>query len=198
MKNSFLALAVVGVVAFSQGASADTTDLHANADFTSGVTLGNEQDFVFGTVDFSGSPGAGDTVSLGTDGSINYAGGNFGGLGTGTPGRVDVTAGTNGQIVEVFCDTSATLTNSTGASSIDAVNIKVAPENATGSYSGSGQPCNGTSGAAANSFTLNLGTLDTFVFGAQLDGGTATGLAGANYSTSNPGGDSVQVDVFYQ
>lgn len=196
-KLRIFTLALLGSLVLPQLTSAQSTNVDTTANFTAGVTLGNEQNFDFGTIGFSGTPGAGDTVSLGTDGTQTF-GGNFSGAATGTPGRVDVTAGNNGQVVEVFCDQSATLTDAGGASSIDAVNIKVAPENATGSYAGAGQPCNGTAGAAANSFTLNLGTLDTFVFGAQLDGSTTTGTLGGDYSTLNPGGDDVQVDVFYQ
>lgn len=196
-KKRIFVLALLGSLALPQLSTAQSTNVDTTANFTAGVTLGNEQNFDFGTVGFSGTPGVGDTVSLGTDGSQSF-GGNFSGSSTGTPGRVDVTAGNNGQVVEVFCDQSATLTDAGGASSIDAVNIKVAPENATGTYAAAGQPCNGTAGAAANSFTLNLGTLDTFIFGAQLDGSTTTGTLGGTYSTLNPGGDDVQVDVFYQ
>lgn len=196
-KLRIFTLTLLGSLVLPQLTAAQSTNVDTTANFTAGVTLGNEQNFDFGTIGFSGTPGVGDTVSLGTDGSQSFAG-NFSGAATGTPGRVDVTAGNNGQVVEVFCDQSATLTDAGGTSSIDAVNIKVAPENATGTYAAAGQPCNGTAGAAANSFTLGLGTLDTFIFGAQLDGSTTTGTLGGDYSTLNPGGDDVQVDVFYQ
>jgi hypothetical protein len=173
---------------------AASENIDAVTTFNSGVTLGNELDMDFNAINYGAAPGVGDTVSLGTNGTIIYAG-TFTGGGTGTAGRVDVTAGTNGQVVEVFCDTTATLSNGLGGT-IDAA-LEVTPENATGVY-GAGLPCNGVSGAAASSFTLNVGTLDTFVFGGQLDGGTAAGFAGGTYSTANPGGGDVQVDVFYQ
>lgn len=197
-KKAFPALALLAILALPAAAGAQSANVPSNANFTAGVTLGNEQDFDFGTINFSGAPGAGDTVSLGTDGSQVFGGGNFSGSATGTPGRVDVTAGNNGQVVEVFCDQSATLSNAGGTSSIDVVNIKVAPENATGSYAAAGQPCNGVAGAPAHSFTLDLGVLDTFVFGGQIDAATVSGTLGGDYSTQNPGGDDIQVNVFYQ
>lgn len=178
-------------------AHATNATIDSQADFISGVDVGNEQNMDFGMIDFGPAPGMGDTVSLGTDGTVGYAGGNFSGLGAGTAGSVDVTVGINGATVEVFCDSTATLSNGSGGS-IDAVGLEVVPENATGAY-GAGAPCNGVAGAAAASMVLNIGTLDTFVFGGQLDGLTAVGFGtGGTFSTSNIGGDDVQVNVFYQ
>lgn len=192
MKNVIGLLGLVsGVVFFAQAAHAETTNLNSVVLFDSGVTLGNEQNLDFSTINYSGVPGAGDTVALAPDGTIIYAG-IFSGSGLGTAGSVDVTAGNNGQVIEVFCDATATLSDGAGGT-IDAT-IEVAPEDALGTP----QPCNGVGGAAAHSFTLNVGVLDTFVFGGMLDGSTAAGFSGGNYSTSNAGGDNVQVDVFYQ
>lgn len=192
LAGALMAVAALALMPVAAHAASENVD--AAATFSTGVTLGNELNMDFNAINYGGAPVAGDLVSLGTNGTIVYAGA-FTGAGTGTAGRVDVTAGTNGQVVEVFCDTTATLSNGAGGTIM--VSLEVTPENATGAY-GAGMPCNGVSGAAANSFTLNVGTLDTFVFGGQLDGGTAAGFSAGAYSTANPGGDDVQVNVFYQ
>lgn len=173
----------------------NSTTIESVAVFTDGVLVGNEADIDFQSIEFSAIPGAGDTVSIGTDGNIVYAG-NFNGFGVGTPGNVDVTVGTNGLTVEVFCDTTATLTDGAGAS-IDLIGIEAAAENAAAGY-GAGSACNGVAGAAATTLVLNLGVLDSFKFGGQLDGATAAGFVSGSYSTGFAGGDDVQIDVFYQ
>src|SRR5690606_39036785 len=132
---------------------------------------GNEQNMDFSTINYSGVPGAGDTVTLAPTGAIVY-GGIFSGGGTGTAGQVDSMACDIGQVVEVFCDASATLSDGAGGT-INA-SLTVTDENTLGSSS----PCNGVGGAAAHSFTLNTGVLDTFVFGGVLDGSTAAGFSG--------------------
>lgn len=173
----------------------NTTNINAAAVFSDGVTVGNEADMDFSIIDVGSAPGIGDTVSIGTDGNIVY-GGTFGGLGVGTAGNVDITVGTNGLTVEVFCDQTATLTNGAGAS-IDVVGVETTPENATAGYGGGGA-CNGVAGAAASSLVLNLGTLDSFKFGGQLDGATAAAFTGGSYSTGFAGGNDLQIDLFYQ
>lgn len=190
-----LVMALFAFMAPRAALAQNSTTIDAVAIFTDGVLVGNEADIDFSNIEFSVAPGAGDTVSIGTNGNIVYAG-NFGGLGTGTAGNVDVTFGTNGLTVEVFCDTTATLTNGAGAS-IDLVGIETAAENATGGP-GAGNPCNGVAGAAAASLVLNTGVLDSFKFGGQLDGATAAGFVSGNYSTGMAGGDDIQIDVFYQ
>ena len=173
----------------------NSTTIESTATFSDGVQIGNEADIDFNNVEFAAAPGIGDTVSLGTNGAIAYAG-TFGGIGTGTPGNVDVTVAVNGLTVEVFCDQTAILSNGGGAS-IDVIGIEAAAENATGAYS-TGGACNGVAGAAATSLVLTLGVLDSFKFGGQLDGTTAAGFVGGSYSTGFAGGNDLQVDVFYQ
>jgi len=186
---------MVGALALPVAGYAATTNIDAVAEFLTAITLGNEQNMDFATVEFSAAPAAGSTASLGTDGNIAYAG-VFSGLGTGTAGSVDITAGTNGQTVEVFCDQTATMTDGSGAS-IDVAGIEVVAEGGEGAY-GTGSACNGTGGAAATNLVLNVGTLDTFVFGGQVDGSTAASFVAGSYSTGNAGGDDIQIDVFYQ
>ncbi|MDD9900062.1 MAG: hypothetical protein OXT65_03700 [Alphaproteobacteria bacterium] len=196
----FKTLVVGAVTAMAFQASAAyaqaTTNIDATSNLTAGVTLGNEQNIDFGDIDFSAAPGAGDTAAIGTDGNLVFAG-NFTGGATGNVGRVDITAGNNGTTVEVFCETAATLSDGAG-STIDIASLEVVPEGSEAAF-GAGNACNGLGGAAASSFVLNVGTLDTFVFGGQLDGNTAVGFGGgALYSTGNAGGDDIQVNVFYQ
>jgi hypothetical protein len=147
----------------------------------------------FGTIEFSAAPAAGDTASLGTNGAIAYAG-NFSGGATGTAGEVNIATGNVGATVEVFCDNVGTLTR-TGGGSINVNNIEVA---FTGGALGSGSACNGVSGAAATTRVLAGGGADLILLGGRLDGATAAAFVGGSYSTANAGGDSIQVDVFYQ
>ncbi len=175
-------------------AIAATTNIDATATFLGAITLGNEVDMDFDTIEFSAAPAGGDTASLGTNGNITYAG-NFSGAGTGIAGEVEVTAGTVGQTVEIFCDATATLAEA-GGGTIDAVGIEV--DFGAGSAYGSGSGCNGVAGAAADTLVLAGGGADVILLGGQIDGGTAAGFVAGVYSTATAGGDDIQVDVFYQ
>ncbi len=190
-------LAIFGLLIFISpitAALAATTNIEATAQFLGAITLGNEVDMDFDTIEFSAAPAGGDTASLGTNGAITYAG-NFSGGGTGIAGEVEITAGTVGQVVEIFCDSSAVLTR-TGGGSINAVGIEV--DFGAGSAYNSGADCNGVAGAAADTLTLAGGGADVILLGGQLDGSTAAAFVAGNYSTANAGGNNIQVDVFYQ
>lgn len=192
---AFIALTFIIMMMPPPAHAQSSTTIESVATFSDGVQVGNEADIDFSNIEYAAAPGVGDTVSIGTNGNIAYAG-TFSGFGTGTAGNVDVTVGTDGLTIEVFCDQSATLTDG-GGGSIDLTGIEAAAENATGAY-GAGGACNGVAGAAATSLVLTLGVLDSFKFGGQLDGTTAAGFGGGSYSTGFAGGDDLQVDVFYQ
>lgn len=195
--KKFITLASVAALALPTAAVAVTTNIDATANFQAALTLANEVDMDFSDIDFSAAPAGGDTASLGTDGNITYAG-NFSGGGTGTAGSVEVATGTDGATVEVFCDTSATLTDGAGAS-IDAVSLEAVAEGAEGAF-GTGGACAGVGGAAATTMVLDIGggTADRFSFGGQLDGSTAAAFVAGSYSTANAGGDDIEIRVFYQ
>lgn len=195
--NKFLALATAAAIAVPSVVIAATTNIDATANFLAAITLGNEVDMDFDVIEFAAAPAAGDNADLGTDGSIAYAA-NFSGPGTGTAGSVDVTAGTDGNTVEVFCDTTATMTDGAGAS-IDVVSIEAAAEGAEAAF-GAASACNGIAGAAATTMVLDIGTgtADRFSFGGRIDGATAAAFVAGAYSTANVGGDDIQINVFYQ
>lgn len=195
--NKTLGIVMATSIALPTIALAATTNIDAVAVFLDAITLGNEVDMDFDTVEFSAAPAGGDTASLGTDGAIVYAG-NFSGGGTGVAGSVDVTGGTDGQTLEVFCDTTATMTDGGGAS-IDVVSIETVAEGSEGAF-GTGNACNGVLGAAATTMVLDIGggTADRFSFGGQVDGATAAAFVAGSYSTASAGGDDIQIDVFYQ
>ena len=194
-KLMMLATAAIIAVPISM-ASAATTNIDAVAVFLDAITLNGEVNMDFDIVEFSAAPAAGDHADLGTNGTIAYLG-NFSGGGTGVAGSVTIATGTNGQIIEVFCDTTATMTDGAGAS-IDVVLIEAAAQNVTGTFAGAGSVCNGVAGAAATNLTMNGGVLDTFKFGGRVDGATAAAFVAGSYSTAFAGGDDVQVDIFYQ
>lgn len=193
IKQKFLMLATAAVITVPMAvALAETTNIDATAEFQTALTLANEVDMDFGVVEFSAAPAGGDTASLGTDGTVAYAG-NFSGAGTGIAGEVEITTGTVGATVEIFCEATGTLTR-TGGGSINVVGIEVA---FTAGAFNSGTDCTGL-GTAATTRVLAGGGADVILLGGQLDGATATAFVGGTYSTANAGGDNIQVDVFYQ
>lgn len=197
-KKKVLMLAAVGVVALPVTVNAVTTNIDVTAQFRQAIALNaTDMDFTNSGADYISfsTPLAGtDTVQLGTDGSIAYNG-SFSGPATGVPGTVEVTAGTNGETIEIFCDSTATMGDGSGEEI--SLNVKVAEEGATGTYAAAGSVCNGIAGAAATSLVLSA-TDDTFFFGGEIDGSTASaGFAGGTYSTAT-GGDNIEIDVQYQ
>lgn len=195
--NKLLALAATAAIIVPiSTASAVTENIDAVASFLTAITLANVVDMDFGTVEFSGAPTVlADQANLGTDGSMTY-GGVFSGSPTGTAGSVDITSGTNTSTVDVFCDATATMAR-VGGGFIGLTSIEAAAENATGAFGAAGA-CNGVGGALATSLVLDVGVLDTFVFGGRIDGSTAVAFVAGDYSTAFAGGDDIEVRVFYQ
>lgn len=194
--KKLMMLATAAIIALPVGVvSAATTNINATASFISAITLSGTN-MNFGTITYAAAPGGGDTVSLGTNSAAIYAGTFTAGGGTPAAGDVTVTAGTNGQTLEVRCDTSAVMTR-TGGGSINVTNIEVRTEAATGAF-GTGSACAGIGGAAATTMVLNIGTLDSFKFGGRIDGSTAVAFVAGSYSTANAGGNDIEVAVVYQ
>lgn len=201
LKNLKLAGALaVAAVTLPASVYATTANVDATARFLDALVL-NAVAMDFGTVEFAAAPAGGDTATLGTNGVINYAG-NFAGSGTGTAGQVQITSGADGETVEVFCDTTATMVEGVGlTATIDVVAIEVVSETTGPQAPGSGSACGGV-GAVTPATTMVLdiggGTADTFFLGGQIDGATASGFVAGTYSTANAGGDDIQVDINYQ
>lgn len=198
MKTTFKkytgALAVSALIAGGATAAyAVTVQVHANANFRAALTLSKIADMEFNTIETAAAPAAGDLANLGTDDAITYAA-NFSGAGTGTAGEVDITTGTDGATIDVFCETSGILTNG-ATSSIQVNNVEVVME--TGVATGTGTACAGLA-TAALSPVLNLTTNNTVLMGGRIDGATAAGFVNAAHSTTLAGGDPVQLDVQYQ
>jgi len=196
-KNKLLALAAtVAVILPISTASAVTLNIDAVATFLSAITLGNAVNMDFGTVAFSGAPTVlADQANLGTDGSISY-GGVLSGSPTGTPGSIEVTAGTDTNVVEVFCDATASMER-VGGGVMGITSIEVVPIGSEGAF-GTGNACNGTGGVAATTLTLGALASDTFVFGGRIDGSTAAAFVAGDYSTAFAGGTNIKINVFYQ
>lgn len=193
--KKFLMLASAAIVAFPLTVvQAATTNINATAQFLSAITLSGTN-ILFGQVQYAAAPTGADTVRMGTNGAVLYAGTFSAGTGTPVAGDVTITAGTNGSTIEVRCDTNAIMTNGSGAS-ITVNNMRAAAENATGAYAAGN--CAGIAGAAATTLVLTLGTLDSFKFGGQIDGATAVAFVSGSYSSANAGGDNLAVAVTYQ
>ncbi|MCH2547456.1 MAG: hypothetical protein MK052_07595 [Alphaproteobacteria bacterium] len=189
-------LLALGAAAIPATVYAASTNIDATAEFRGAITLGNEVDMDFGTIEYSAAPAAGDTIALGTNGAIT-SGGNFSGPATGTAGSVDVTAGSDGVVVEIFCDATATMAE-TGGGTIDVTSIEVATEG-NEAAAGSANACQGMS-TAATTMTLDIsgGSADRIVLGGTIDGSTASSFVAGSYSTATAGGDNIQIDVTYQ
>ena len=194
LKNYSAVLAVSALIAGGATAAyAATVQVDANANFRAAIALFKNTDMEFNTIETAAAPAGGDTAVLATDAGIDYTG-NFSGAGTGTEGNVDITAGTDGATIDIFCETSGTLTDGAG-SSIDVVSTEVVME--TGVGPGAGSACAGLATAAVSP-VLNLTTNNTILMGGTIDGATAASFVNAAHSTTNSGGDPVQLDVQYQ
>jgi len=191
--KKLMMLAATGIVAFPLAVNAASTTIDATAKFLQTITLTNEQAMAFGTIEYSGTPGAvADTVTMTTAGALT-AGGVFTSAATGTVGSVDIATGTIGELVDVSCTTTAVLAESGGATiQLNSIRIADAP-----SAAGGGTACAGLGTPSLTGFTLTAGT-DTFVLGGVLDGNVTTGTwADGVYSTAT-GGTPISVDVVYQ
>lgn len=198
LKNKkFLMLASAAIIALPVTVvHATTTNMDATATFLTAITL-TPTTMDFGGISYTTAV-AGDTASLGTDSTIGYAGTWAAGGGTPAAGTVQVTAGTDGQTVEVSCDTTAQMGDG-GGNTIDVVSLEVVSETAGPGAFGTGIACAGI-GTPSTTMVLDVsgGTADMFYFGGQIDGSTASvGFAGGAFSTAT-GGNDIQVDVVYQ
>lgn len=155
-----------------------------------GIFAGADMDF--GDIEITGAPGAGSTVSLGTNGTRQFAG-NFSGTGSGTAGSVSFSGLSDGEMYEISCSQTATLTNASGTASIDVTGLEITHNNTPGSY-GSATPCNGlATPAISGNYSAALGT--TLLLGGVLDGATVSGTLTGTHSSSNPGGGFIEVQL---
>ncbi|TVQ83932.1 MAG: DUF4402 domain-containing protein [Micavibrio sp.] len=188
--------AAVGLVALPLVAKAADDVIHASVQFLTVIEIDVVDDMEFGIVEFSGPPtGAGDFVSLGTDGVLAYNGVFSGSGAGGVPARVEVTVGTSGETVQVQCSNSAVLADMTDSSStiaIDAVQVthSLSPTAfATGS-------CDGI-GTSALTYELGSTAEDAFLFGGRITGVGASNFGEGNYSTNTAGGVPIDVTIVY-
>lgn len=192
--SAILMGAAIGSMAVISYARADSTTIDAVVEMLEAIQVGNEQDIQFGTIGTTGGvPGPGDTITISSDGTLTTTG-IFSGPATATPGSVDVTAGSDGQVLEVSCTTFANMTNGAGAQIL--LGIRAAAEDSTGPYSGD-SPCQGL-GTPATTFTLNTGVLDTVYFSASGSGATMVNFTEDSFSTGNAGGTDITIDISYQ
>lgn len=155
-----------------------------------GIFAGADMDF--GEIEITGAPGAGSTVSLGTNGTRQFAG-IFSGTGSGTAGSVSFSGLSDGEMYEISCSQTATLTNASGTASIDVTGLEITHNNTPGSY-GSATPCNGlATPAISGNYSAALGT--TLLLGGVLDGATVSGTLTGTHSSSNPGGGFIEVQL---
>jgi len=190
------AMVAIPVVA----AMAASTSVTVTANFRKAISVTSGTDLNFSKIDYSSNAvTASDYVTVGTNSSVTYAGGNFAG-GSGavtTAGDVQVVTG-DPLAVWVECSTTATLAN--GSNTIQATGIEVTTVGGATTY-GSGNACLGA-GSPAMGFTLVGGgaAADHIKVGGKLDGSTASGgtIVSGAYSTANAGGSPVIVDIYYQ
>ena len=175
-------------------ADGPSVTMHYEMRCESAMSFTSVTDMDFGTIDV---PGMGPTsfANLGTNGNMTYAGG-LSGAATGIPGAIVIAGVENNVVLEVFCDTTATLTNTAG-STIQVTDIEGDPEDGRGNF-GTGSDCNGISGAAAFSFSYNGTSRNEIFFGGRINGGTAVNFSGGVHSTTNPGGNNLEVVVSVQ
>lgn len=182
-----------------RGGTTRVTTANLIVTFASLVGFTSVTNLAFGTIALAAQPGAADHVDLGTNGTATYTGVFAPQGGTLNAGQVTMNNIQNGVTVEVYCDTSTTMTNGAGKS-IQVTGLKVAAEGSTGSYAGAGVACTGSgAGSPATTMVYAAGTRDQFFLGGVLDGGTASpAFPGGSYATSNSGGVYANVIVLTQ
>jgi len=157
--------------------------------FPPDVTLSNEVNMDFGTVEAGGLVGG--TLSLGTDGSVTYTG-DISGDGVGVAGQARSNPLNGATTAEVSCSTGATLCDAS-SNSLAVTGIEVATGNSRGAY-GTGTSCNGIGNSIGN-ITLN-GVLNqrSLFYGGVLTVPAATALDGG-YGTNIACGSGITIDV---
>ena len=191
--KKLLATVAVAALAFPVGAFATDTTMDATATFLAAITL-TPTNMDFSKVDYSGTPVAGSFVKLGTNGAATYAGVLSANAGaTPAAGTVTVNTGTAGQIVDISCDTTASMKDAgTGTLGIIATEVTTGAGvafQAVGSF-----PC---AGVGTASTTKVLAGADVFKFGGEIDGGTQAGAwVGGAYTTV--GATPLNIRVTYQ
>lgn len=191
MKNTllrFTAITAIAVAGLTSSAMAADENVEASITTQQAISLNNNADMVFGIVEYDGTH-SGDIV-LATAGTASLSGAT--GLtlsGATNAGDVDIT-GDGASVVDVSCETGATLTDG-GANTltIDVVTVAI--------NGGGDVTCNGLATPVGN-VDLSVTANPTVLMGATIDT-TADGIdVSAAYSTTNAGGDPVTLRVIYQ
>lgn len=189
--TKLLAAAAAAATTLAGVVYAADQDVEADAEFRAALTttLNNDIDFSSaGVIEFSGTPGIGDTVQLGTDGNIAYGGSAFSGPATGQVGDFSVN-GDGASPVEISCTTTATLEN--GGQTVTMDSIETAFN--TGAAFGGGYSC---AGLGTTPDVQTLGGSDNILVGGQLVGNGA--ITDGVYSTTTGTGVPITVRVLYQ
>lgn len=157
------------------------------------ITLTGVTATSFGLIDVT--IGAGN-IDMGTDGSIIYGAG-YSGSGIGISGGLTIN-GDNGFKVDIFCTPTATMANSAGATmGIVGVEIIVGRANKADVY-GLGDPCLGLGTPALTHRIRKNAARNSLAVGMRINGTGGVPSGPGFYSTANPGGTAVTIDVVYQ
>lgn len=201
--NKTMLLAGVATVAFAGSIWAATQNVDVEAQFRVALTLTSTQmDFTPGMqyIEFSSTPapGAGDYVTLGTDGTLTSNGNLTDNASSGTPGVVQI-SGDASSTVDVTCSVSAILANVSGTDTIGVTNLEIVQGTSPSAFS-LGTQCDGVGGANILSFDLNGDpTNDSVLLGGQVGGAALTGSYQSEiFSTLNPNGVQANVQVVYK
>lgn len=154
------------------------------------ITFSAITDLDYGTIDVAGGTG---NIDLATNGTITYGAG-YGGAGTGTAGSF-VVDGQNNSNTDVSCSATGTMTNTSGGSlTLSVIELRV---ETTGAF-GTGATCAGLGNTILVHRIRNQANRNTFYIGARIDGTGGVPAGTGAFSTTNPGGVPITVDVTYQ
>jgi hypothetical protein len=211
------ACATVSLLVLSAPTHAEEQDIDVNAAFRTAILFNVVSPVRFNAVaneyiTYAAGLGTDDYINIGTDDSLstdNTGAGFFAQHTTGTAGEVVIGAAIN-SLMDISCDSSATLTTSAG--SADAALTFVEPEIALttgGVYVSSTRgvantPADGTitdcSGVTTETFTSVDTGADgsiTILIGGRIQGITAATMSPTAYSTANPSGTALTLRVTY-
>lgn len=185
LKNTICGL--FGLIAFVSALVAGTTNVHG---FPS-LTLSGSVDTDFGEIMYSAA--ATGSISMGTDGSINYVGG-FSGPSVGTAAQFTVIRLYGSSTITISCETGGTMANATGDTiQIDQVEFVFGSGSRTSFGGGIG--CAGLGNTVGGTFSLSGGSASrTLYVGMRLNISSPISSGGL-YDTGIGGGDDITFEA---
>ena len=174
----------------SSNVSAVSNDVHISARFIEAINMLSVDPLNFSTVTVNSTLGAGDIVSLGTNNGTVSAGGMSIQSGGASAGALHFSS-SPGAVIDISCNTFASLSNASGDSTINVTDIAWDFNNSSDA-GGAAYRCDGLAQSV-----ISTGS-DRLSVGGTLNGATLQGALSYDvYSSSHPKGTPVTFNLSY-